>query len=48
VDVRKEGRQRRYALKRERYSRAVHGQESQKAQQKRRIGKGRSDEPSKC
>jgi len=48
VDVRKGRRQRQHALKRERCSRAVHGQESQKVQQKRRVDKGRSDELSKC
>ena len=43
MDVRKGRRQRQHALKRERCSRAVHGQESQKVQQKRRVDKGRSD-----
>jgi len=48
MDIRKERRQRQHAPKRERYSRAVYRQESWKAQQKRRVGKGRSDKPSKC
>jgi len=47
VDVGKEGKQRQCTLKRERRSRAAHRQGSQKAQQKKRIGRGRSDEPSK-
>jgi len=33
---------------RQRYSKAAHGQENQKAQQKRGVVKGRSGEPSEC
>jgi len=48
VGVRKGRKQRRHTAREERYSRAAHRQESQKAQQKREVGKWRSDEPSKC
>ena len=48
MDVRKGRRQRQRAPKRERYNRAAHGQEPWKVQQKRRVGKGRSNKPSKC
>jgi len=48
MNVRKGGRQKRRALEREKHSRTAHGQEPWKAQQKRKIGRGRSDKPSKC
>jgi len=48
VDVRKGGRQKWHALEREKCSRMAHGQEPWKAQQKRKMGRGRSDKPSKC
>ena len=48
MDVRKERRQRQYAPKGKRHSRAAYRQEPQKVQQKRRVGKGRSNGPSKC
>jgi len=48
MNVRKGGRQKRCALEREKHSRTAHGQEPWKAQQKRKIGRGRSDKPSKC
>jgi len=38
---------RQYILLREMHSKAVHNQKSQKAQQKRGIAKGRSEEPSR-
>ena len=48
MDVRKGRRQRWCIPKGERCSRAAHGQESQEVQQGKRVGKERSDEPSKC
>jgi len=48
MGVRKGRKQRRHTARGKRYSRAAHRQKSQKAQQKRGVGKGRSDEPSKC
>jgi len=47
VDIRKGRRQKWHTPRGKRHSRAAHRQESQKAQQKRRVDKGRSDEPSK-
>jgi len=38
----------RHIPKREKHSRAMHKQEFQKAQQKRGVAKGRSEEPSRC
>jgi len=48
MGVKKRRKWRQRTPKGERRSRAVHGQESQKAQQRRREDKGRSDKPSKC
>ena len=48
MDVRKGGRQKQCTPERERHSRTAHGQEPWKAQQKRKIDRGRSDKPSKC
>jgi len=48
VDVRKKRKQRWCTPEGERHSRVAYGQESQKAQQKREVNKGRSDELSKC
>jgi len=47
VDVRKGKRQRWHVPKGKRCSRVAHGQESQEAQQGKRVGKKRSDELSK-
>jgi len=47
VDIRKGRKQRQHTPGEERCSRAAHRQESQKAQQKRKVDKRRSDEPSK-
>jgi len=43
VDVRKGRKQKWRTLRGEKHSRVAHRQESQKAQQKRRVDKGRSD-----
>jgi len=48
VGVRKGRKWRRRTPREERHSRVAYGQEFWKAQQKREVGKGRSDEPSKC
>jgi len=49
VDIQEEERRRRQHLpKREKHSRAVHGQELQKVQQKRGVDKERLGKPSKC
>jgi len=48
MGVRKGRKQRQHTSRGERHSRVVHGQESWKVQQKRGVGKGRSDKPSKC
>jgi len=48
MGIRKERKQRQRTPREERYSRTAHRQKSRKVQQKRGIGKGRSDKPSKC
>jgi len=41
-------RERRCTPQREKHSKAAYGQETQKAQQKRKVAKERLGEPSKC
>jgi len=48
MGARREKRKKRCGPERQRHSKAVHSQESQKVQQKREVGKGRLGEPSKC
>jgi len=47
-DVQKKEKGRQHALLREKCSKVAHGQETQKAQQKKRIVKGKIEELSKC
>jgi len=48
VDAKEKGREEQRGLKRQRRSKAAHGQKNQKAQQERGVVKRRSGEPSKC
>jgi len=48
IDVQRKRRERQHAPQREKYSKVVYDQESQKVQQKREVNKERSGEPSKC
>ena len=48
MDVKRRRRRKWYIPQRKKCSKAVHDQESQKVQPKRRVVKGRSGEPSKC
>jgi len=48
VDTRERRRKRWHGPKRQRCSKAVHGQENRKAQQKRGVAERRSGERSKC
>ena len=48
VDAKEKGREEQRGLKRQRCSKAAHGQKNQKAQQERGVVKRRSGEPSKC
>jgi len=47
MDIRKRRRKKWYTLEREKHSKAAHNQKGWKAQQKRRVVKGRSEELSK-
>jgi len=48
VDAKGRQRGRQRGPERQKHSKVVHGQENQKAQQKRGVVERRSEEPSKC
>ena len=48
MDVKERGRESSTLPQREKHSKVAYNQESQKAQPKRGVVKGRSGEPSKC
>jgi len=48
VDAKEGERRKWHGLERQKCSKAMHGQETRKAQLKRRVTKGRSGEPSEC